>query len=169
MTSRSCATTSGSRSNNWLYQSTAARKWLTGTPANSTFIDIGALCHDVVPGSVLGDPVRQRGVLPARLVAQARACGKAGRPGDAGDDRQDEARRHLARERDRDLPLAGRLRVFERPGGLSAVRAGDRHADPRARAVGVTLVVERDDDLDELALRHRSGIRGTHARDWFEQ
>ena len=51
---------------------------------------------------------------------------------------------------DRDLracPSGCGLR--EGPDRLGAVGGGDRHPDPRAGAVGVALVVERDRDLDE--------------------
>ena len=49
-------------------------------------------------------------------------------------------------------------RLAERPDRLVAVGGRDRDADPRAGAVGVALVVERDRDLDEAVRRHRRDV-----------
>src|SRR3954447_5645908 len=72
--------------------------------------------------------------------------------------------------RDRDPRGAPRrLRLAERPDRLVAVGRGDRHADARARAVRVALVIEGDRHLGVARARQRPDVPGAQAEDRLEQ
>ena len=110
------------------------------------------------------------GVIPAGLAAQARARGQRGRRRDPRHERENQARRVLVGEGDRDLRVVRRHRLRERPDRLVADGRAHRDADPRPGPIDVALVVERDDQLRQLALggslatsprrRLRTGSRG---------